>query len=70
MKAKDMRDQTIDELEATYNDTRKELFQLVNEMQRTKKMEKPHLLRQKRKDIARLLTVLTEKQSAKQNSTL
>lgn len=70
MKAKEMRDQTIDELEATYNDARKELFQLINEMQRTKKIEKPHLLRQKRKDIARLLTVLTEKQSAKQNSTL
>lgn len=70
MKAKEMRDQTIDELEASYNDTRKELFQLVNEMQRSKKFEKPHLLRQKRKNIARLLTVITEKQSDKHNSTL
>jgi|EndMetStandDraft_7_1072992.scaffolds.fasta_scaffold730385_2 large subunit ribosomal protein L29 len=70
MKAKEMRDKTLDELEATYSDTRKELFQLVNEMQRSKKIDKPHLLRQKRKNIARLLTVITEKQSAKQNSTL
>jgi large subunit ribosomal protein L29 len=67
-KAKDLRDQSIDELEAAYNDTRKELFQLVNELKRTKKMEKPHLLRQKRKDIARLLTVITEKQAAKHST--
>lgn len=69
MKAKEMRDQTIEELEATYQDTRKELFQLINEVQRSKKIEKPHLLRQKRKNMARLLTVITEKQSTQQNST-
>ncbi len=67
-KAKDLRDQSIDELEAAYNDTRKELFQLVNELKRTKKMEKPHLLRQKRKDIARMLTVISEKQAAKHST--
>lgn len=65
-KAKDFRDQTAEEVEAAYSDTRKELFHLVNEMKRTKKVEKPHLLREKKKEIARMLTVLTEKQLANQ----
>ncbi len=63
-KAKDYRDQTIEELEAACQDARKALFTLVNQQKQTKKSEKPHLVRQKRKDIARLLTVITEKQSA------
>ena len=63
-KAKDLRDQTINELEASYEDTRKELFKLRNEMKLSRKMEKPHLLQMKRKDIARLLTVIHEKRSA------
>ena len=63
-KAKDYRDQTIEELEAACQDVRKALFTLVNQQKQTKKSEKPHLVRQKRKDIARLLTVITEKQSA------
>jgi|688.fasta_scaffold07199_19 large subunit ribosomal protein L29 len=70
MKAKEMRDQTVDELEAAFSDTRKELFKLVNEMQHSKKIEKPDLIRKNKKKLARLLTVLTEKRSAEQNSTL
>ncbi len=64
-KAKELRDLSLDELEANYTDTQKELFHLTNEIKQTKKMEKPHLPRQKRKEIARLLTVMTEKQTAK-----
>lgn len=64
-KASVYRDQTIEELQASCEDARKELFLLVNQNKQTKKMDKPHLIRQKRKDIARLLTVITEKQSAK-----
>ncbi len=67
-KAKNLRDQTSEEIEASYRDTCKELFHLKNEMKQQKKMEKPHLLRQKRKDIARILTVISEKQNAKQIS--
>lgn len=70
MKAKEMRDQTLDELEAAHSDACKELFDLINENQRSKKIEKPHLLRQKRKTIARLLTVITEKQSEKQHPSI
>ena len=59
---------TPGELKANFEDSRKELFHLRNTMQRDKKSEKPHLLRLKRKEIARLLTVLHEKQSASKKS--
>jgi large subunit ribosomal protein L29 len=64
LKAKDLRDQAIDELEATLLDIRKELYFLKNEQKMTKKLEKPHMLREKKKDIAKLLTVIREKQMA------
>jgi large subunit ribosomal protein L29 len=64
LKANDLRDMSVEELEATFNDICKELFELQNEMKKAKKLEKPHLLRQKRKEKARLLTILHEKQSA------
>lgn len=64
-KAKDLRDQAVEELEASYNDKCKELFQLQNELQHAKKLEKPHLVRQTKRDIARLLTVIKQKQMAK-----
>jgi len=65
-KAKEYRDQSVQELEATYEDTRKELFQLRNDVRRTKKVDKPHLFRQMKKNLARLLTVLNEKRLASQ----
>jgi large subunit ribosomal protein L29 len=61
-KAKDLRDQSPEELKAMYQDLSKELFQLRNEMKVTRKMEKPHLVRIKKKDRARALTVLREKE--------
>ena len=62
--AKELRDQSIIELEASYEDVKRELFKLRNEMKLSKKMEKPHLLKAKKKDIARILTVMHEKKSA------
>ncbi len=66
LKAKDLRDKSIEELEATYVDLCKELFELKNAARHSQKMEKPHLKGQKRKDIARALTVLHEKRQAHQ----
>lgn len=63
-KAKDLRDQSIEELEAARDDARKALFMLRNEATQGGKVEKPHRISQQRKEIARLLTVLHEKQSA------
>lgn len=63
-KAKDLRDQSPEELKAVYHDLSKELFQLRNEMKVTRKMEKSHLVRAKKKDRARVMTVLREKEMA------
>lgn len=63
-KASNLRDMTAPELESQLEDTSKELYTLVNEMKRTKKSEKPHLIRLKKKERARLLTILHQKQSA------
>ncbi|MBA3815042.1 MAG: 50S ribosomal protein L29 [Parachlamydiaceae bacterium] len=63
LKASNLRDMSVDELELTLSDLAKEIYKLVNEMKRANKPEKPHMLRQKRKEKARLLTILHEKQS-------
>lgn len=60
-KASEFRDQSVEELTALLNDKRKEKFHMLNQMQKEKKMDKPHLLKSVTKDIARILTVLTEK---------
>lgn len=66
LKAKDLRDQTKEELEAMLQDIKKELYELKNQLRQTKKIEKPHLLVEKKKDVAKLLTVLSEKELAEQ----
>lgn len=60
LKAKELQDLSYEELEATYKDYQKKLFKLVNE-QKQLRPEKPHLVPQTRKEIARLLTVMNEK---------
>ena len=57
-----LRDQSQEELKAIYQDLSKELFQLRNEMKLARKMEKPHLVREKKKDRARAMTILREKE--------
>ncbi len=59
-KAKELRDQSQEELKALYQDLSKELFQLRNEMKVTRKMEKPNMVRIKKKDRARVMTILRE----------
>ncbi len=61
LKAQELRDQSVEELEASYLDCQKELFHMINEMKQTKKIEKPHLIREKKRGIARLLTIIKEK---------
>lgn len=62
-KASNLRDMTVQEIELAVSDANKELYALVNEMKRAKKLEKPHLIRETKKKKARLLTILHEKQS-------
>ena len=63
-KASSLRDMAVSELETALVDLNKDLFALVNNKKRTKKLEKPHLIREKKKQRARMLTILGEKQAA------
>jgi large subunit ribosomal protein L29 len=62
MKASQMRDQTIEELQDRERDLSEQLFAL--RLQKvTGQLEKPARVRQVRKDLARVLTILHERQS-------
>lgn len=61
-KKKSLHDDSIDELKAQLVNIDKELFALRNELATNRKLEKPHLLIQRRKEKARVLTVITQKE--------
>jgi large subunit ribosomal protein L29 len=61
-KAKELRDQSIEELEAIYTDSCKQLFLLNNKRAIEKGSQAPHEAKHVRKDIARILTIKSEKQ--------
>ncbi|MER3570395.1 MAG: 50S ribosomal protein L29 [Patescibacteria group bacterium] len=60
MKAKDLRIKTIEELKKLENDLRKKIQEYLI-LKKIKKLDKPHFLRQAKKDLARVLTVINEK---------
>ncbi len=60
MKASEMRDKTVEELRQQEMDLKKELFNL-NFQKVTGEIENPMRIRQCRKDVARILTVINEK---------
>jgi large subunit ribosomal protein L29 len=60
MKVSELREITVDELMKKEQDLRKELFNLRFQ-QATGEIENPMRIRTIRKDIARVLTVVTEK---------
>ena len=61
MKASQMRDQTMEELQDRERDLSEQLFAL--RLQKvTGQLEKPARVRQVRKDLARVLTILHERQ--------
>jgi large subunit ribosomal protein L29 len=62
MKASELRDSTVEDLRDRERDLAEQLFAL--RLQKvTGQLEKPHRVRQVRKDLARVLTVLQEKQA-------
>lgn len=63
LKVKELQDQSEQELTALSSDLEKEVFQLRNELNVSRKLEKPHLLKAKRRDRARVLTILSQKKS-------
>jgi len=64
LKAEDIRNMTVDEIENKVVTIEEELFKLRFE-QKAGRVEKPHKIKQTKKDIARLKTILREKQNAK-----
>ena len=63
-KAKDLRAQSLQELDMSYNEACKKLFDLRNRAKNKEKVVQPHEIRHARKDIARLKTVMTELESS------
>lgn len=57
------KDQSVEELKALYHDLSKEIFELKNEVSINKKLEKPHLVKLKKRDRARVLTALRQKEA-------
>ena len=60
-----MRDLTVEQLELMIDDLNVEIYDLKNQLSSTRKLEKPHLLKEKKKDRARALFILAEKQEVK-----
>ena len=61
LKVKELRDQTAEELKMQNREISKDLYNLSSEARINKKLEKPHLIREKKRDRARILTILREK---------
>ena len=64
-KAKDIRAQSDQELDAQLLDLRKEIFDLRNAISSKKEDVKSDRIKLKRKDVARILTVLRERELEK-----
>jgi large subunit ribosomal protein L29 len=58
----ELRGKTNDELDVLFDDLKKELFGLNNEIVMEKKSDTPHRIRDIRRNIARVLTIRNEKQ--------
>jgi large subunit ribosomal protein L29 len=68
MKASELREKSVEELQAQLQDLYKDQFN--NRMQNaTGQLGQVHLLKEVKRDIARIKTLLTEKQAEKQAET-
>ncbi len=65
LKVEKLKDQTSDELKTLYRDLSKEIYEMKTEFSIQRKLEKPHLLRAKKRDRARVMTVLNQKSQEK-----
>jgi len=65
LKMDELKNQGKEELKTLYQDLSKEIYGLKCELRITRKTEKPHLLREKKKDRARVLTALQQKTGGK-----
>ena len=61
LKMEDLKNKETDDLIALYQDLSKEIYGFKCELKSSRKLEKPHLLHEKKKDRARVLTMLQQK---------
>lgn len=62
MKAKELRDMSVAELQAKFKELKDELFRLRFQ-HAINQLDNPHVISETKKDIARVMTVLRQKQS-------
>ena len=67
MKAKEMKDQTVEELKLKEKDLYDQLFKLRFQAA-TAQLEKPAMIRNVRRDLARVKTILKQKAQAAANN--
>ena len=61
LKSKDLILQSVNELKDQYEALNVKIFDLNSELKISRKLEKPHELKEAKKDRARILTVLNKK---------
>ena len=62
-KAKELRQQSDEELNTLFKEKRSKIYQFRNALANKDKDVKPHSIRQERKDVARIHTILRERQT-------
>lgn len=58
---KELKQLPVDQLEVMIEDLGKEIYQLKNQLAMNRKLEKPHMIKDKKKDKARAILALSEK---------
>lgn len=61
LKVSELINQTDQELASTLVDIERELFELRNRLRVERKLDKPHLIKEKKRDRARIFTALKQK---------
>ena len=56
---------SVDAMKAKVVELDREIFALRNELATNRKLEKPHLIKAKRREKARMLTAMTQQQRSK-----
>jgi ribosomal protein L29 len=65
MPKKKKSESTVDSMKQQVVELDREIFALRNELAMNRKLEKPHLIKQKRHEKARLLTAMTQQQRSR-----
>ena len=68
LQEKELREKNDKELKAQVDTLSREMYQMYCELNVSRKLDKPHLVREKRRDRARLLTIIHEKSASEKGA--